>query len=126
MLRWLGLAALLSMLCHPSFAETSDTASWSPKGCGAEPEKPTLDLSDQVKYNKSVDEVNAYEEKAKTWNACMMKEANAAMVSVSNDAKARMAAISDSASHIQGKVWAGFTDYSAQFKAAQEKFSKAK
>ena len=85
-----------------------------------------LDLSDQTNYNKSVDEVNAYEDKAKAWDTCMMKEANAAMVSVSNEAKAKMASINESATHIQNEVWAGFNDYSEQFKAAQEKFSKAK
>lgn len=126
MLRWPGLAVLLSMLCAPSFAQDASPGAWAPTGCGAAPEKPPLNLSDQAAYNKSVDEVNAYEEKAKAWDTCMMKEANAAMVSVSNDAKAKMAAINESATRIQNGVWAGFNEYSEQFKAAQERFSKAK
>lgn len=126
MLRWLTLAVLLSIPCHPSFAEGGDAPAWAPTGCGAEPERPKLDLKDQTEYNKSVDAVTAYEEKAKDWDTCMMKEANAAMARVSDEAKAKMAAINQSAVRIQNGIWGGFNEYSEQFKAAQERFAKEK
>lgn len=125
MLRWLGLAVSLLLLC-PAGAALAQGAAWSPTGCGNEPEKPAVDLSDRTSYNKSVEAVKEYQEQAKTWDACVMKEANAAMASVNSEARARMTAISESANRIQSRVWAGFQDYSEQFKAAQEKLSKAK
>lgn len=124
--RWLRSTPLLLILCSTSFAETPGAMPWTPTGCGAEPEKPVVDLSDLAKYNKSVDEVKAYEERAKNWDACVMKEANAAMVAANNDAKAKIAVISESANRIQGKLWARFQDYTEQFKAAQERLSKPK
>ena len=119
--RWLCFTLLLMISCGTSWAETPSAVPWTPTECGAEPEKPAVDLSDAAKYRKSVDEVKAYEEQAKAWNTCVMKEANAAMVAVNNDARAKMTAISEGANRIQSRLWAGFQDYTEQFKAAQEK-----
>ena len=99
---------------------------WSPQECGAEPARPVLDLGDRAKYNHSADVVNDYEGKAKGWDACVMKQANADMEAISAAAKARMAGISREATQIQTRVYAGFGDYTAQFKAAQERFEKDK
>ena len=124
--RWLCFTLLLMISCGTSCAETPSAVPWTPTECGTEPEKPVVDLSDPAKYNKSVDEVKAYEEQAKAWNTCVMREANAAMAAANNDAKARMTVISESANRIQNKLWTGFQDYTEQFKAAQERFSKSK
>ena len=123
---WLRSTLLLLVLYGTSCAETQSAVPWTPTECGAEPEKPVVDLSDPVKYNKSVDEVNAYRERAKAWETCVVKEANADMVAVNNDAKAKMTAISESTKRIQGELWGGYQDYIEQLKTAQEKFSKPK
>lgn len=101
-------------------------SAWSPQACGAEPARPVLDLSDRAKYNRSADVVNDYEAKAKTWDACVMKQANSDMEAISAAAKSRMAGINREATQIQARVYAGFGDYTAQFKTAQERFEKEK
>ena len=85
-----------------------------------------LDLGDRAKYNHGADVVNEYEGKAKAWDTCVMKQATADMEAISTAAKARMAAISHDATQIQTRVYAGFGEYTAQFKAAQERFEKEK
>ena len=129
------LALLLSIGCRPAMAQSepaapgapSDAAAaWSPGTCGAEPARPVLDLSDRAKYNHSADVVNEYEGKAKAWDACVMKQANTDMEAISAAAKTRMAGISHEATQIQARVYAGFGEYTAQFKTAQERFEKEK
>ncbi len=116
----LGLA--LSLVALPALA--AEEAGWSPKACGEQPAKPTLDLNSRASYNKSVDEVNQYETKAKAWNACVQKEAAGDMNAVSVDAKTRMTTISRSASSMQTELWSGFGAYASEFKGAQDKLSK--
>ncbi len=135
MRRLLGLALLLS-ICGPALAQgdAATTAApapprdggWTPQGCGDEPPRPSLDLGDREKYNRSAELVNEYEARAKAWDTCVMKEANTNMNAVSAAAKTRMGAISQEATSIQGRVYAGFGDYTAQFKAAQDKFEHEK
>ena len=55
-----------------------------------------------------------------------MKQANTDMEAISAAAKARMAGISHDATQIQSRIYAGFGEYTAQFKAAQERFEKEK
>ena len=107
-------------------ASSGPAGAWSPQECGAEPARPVLDLGDRAKYNHSADVVNEYEGKAKTWDACVMKQANSDMEAISAAAKARMAAISHDATQIQAQVYAGFSEYTTQFKTAQERFEKEK
>ncbi len=133
---WLVL--LLSIGCRQAIAQPDpaptatggDAAAggpaWSPQACGAEPVRPVLDLSDRAKYNHSADVVNEYEAKAKTWDACVMKQANSDMEAISAAAKSRMAGISHEATQIQARVYSGFGDYTAEFKTAQERFDKEK
>ena len=142
-LTWLAL--LLSIGCQPAMAQADPAqpaaqagaasgseagggpaGPWSPRECGAEPARPVLDLGDRTKYNHSADVVNEYEGKAKTWDACVMKQANSDMEAISAAAKARMAGISHDATQIQARVYAGFGEYTAQFKTAQERFEKEK
>ena len=139
-LTWLAL--LLSIGCGQAMAQPDPAqpaatggapgsaggaaGAWSPEQCGAEPARPVLDLGDRAKYNHSADVVNEYEGKAKAWDACVMKQANADMEAISAAAKSRMAGISHDATQIQARVYAGFGEYTTQFKAAQERFEKEK
>ena len=101
-------------------------SAWSPQACGEEPARPVLDLSDRAKYNRSADVVNEYEAKAKTWTACVMKQARADMQAISAAAGSRMTGIDREATQTQARVYSGFGDYAAQFKTAQERFEKEK
>lgn len=139
-LPWLVL--LLSVGCRQAIAQPEPSApgtpggvagdaaaggsAWSPQACGAEPTRPVLDLSDRAKYNRSADVVKDYEAKATTWNACVMKQANSDKEAISAAARSRMAGISHEANQIQARVYAGFGDYTTQFKTAQERFEKEK
>ena len=136
-LTWLAL--LLSIGCRQAMAQPDPAqpaaaggtpggaaGAWSPEQCGAEPARPVLDLGDRAKYNHSADVVNEYEGKAKAWDACVMKQANVDMEAISAAAKSRMAGISHDATQIQARVYAGFGEYTTQFKAAQERFEKEK
>lgn len=139
-LPWLVL--LLSIACRQAGAQPEPAASaapgagagetaagepaWSPQACGAEPTPPVLDLSDRAKYNHSAEVVNDYEAKAKTWDACVMKQASSDMEAISAAARSRMARINHDATQIQARLYAGFGDYTTQFKAAQERFEKDK
>ncbi len=121
---WAVLACLgAAALSQPGRAAEADVA-WSPKGCGEQPAKPTLDLHDRASYNKSVDLVGQYETKAKAWNACVQKSATTDMSAVSAEARSRMSAISRSASAEQTQLYAGFGEFSGEFKTASDKLSK--
>ena len=134
-LPWLVL--LLSIGCRQAGAQPGPAASaapdagageaaWSPQACGAEPAPPVLDLSDRAKYNHSAEVVNDYEAKAKTWDACVMKQASSDMEAISAAARSRMAGINHDATQIQARLYAGFGDYTTKFRAAQERFEKDK
>ena len=135
-LPWLVL--LLSIGCRQATAQSepaprgtagetaADGSTWSPQACGAEPAAPVLDLSDRAKYNHSIEVVSDYEAKATTWNACVMKQAKSDMEAISAAARSHVAGINHEATQIQAKLYAGFSDYTAQFKAAQERFEKDK
>ncbi len=101
-------------------------SAWSPQVCGAEPARPVLDLGDRAKYNRSADVVKDYEAKATTWYACVMKQSRSDQEAISAAAKSRMAGIDREATQIRTRVYAGFGDYTAQFKTAQERFEKEK
>ena len=112
-------------LSQPGYAADAETgAAWSPKGCGEQPAKPTLDLHDRASYNRSVDLVGQYETKAKAWNACVQKSATTDMSAVSAEARSRMSVISKSASVEQTQLYAGFGEFSGEFKTAGDKLSK--
>lgn len=138
-LTWLAL--LLSVGSGPAMAQpepaqsaapaeasagTASAGAWSPQDCGAEPARPVLDLSDRAKYNRSADEVNVYESKAKAWDACVTKRAKSDMDAISVAAETRMAGIRREAMQIQTRVYDGFGEYTTQFKTAQERFEKEK
>lgn len=109
---------------QPGRAAEESGAAWSAKGCGEQPAKPALDLHDRASYNRSVDEVDQYETKAKAWNVCVQKSAASDMSAVSSEAKTKMSAISRSASAEQTQLYAGFGEFSGQFKTAGDKLSK--
>lgn len=51
--------------------------SWQPSGCGAKPAPPKIDARDVDTFNKSVAAINDWQQQAKVYFECLIKEANA-------------------------------------------------
>ena len=49
---------------------------WASSHCGAKPETPLVDDKDVDTYNKSVANINDWQQKAKPYYACLVNEAN--------------------------------------------------
>jgi len=58
-------------------AGTITNGAWSPSGCGTEPIVPVIEQSNVDAYNKSVKAINEWQQKANTYNTCLINEANA-------------------------------------------------
>jgi hypothetical protein len=87
---------------------------WSPSSaCGTEPEPPAIDQSSVDGYNNSVDAINAWQQKANTYNSCMVNEANA-----------DSAIITKSASELQSRFRATVEKIKADIEAAKANLNK--
>ena len=116
--------AMLAALSLAAPAWAAAEAGWTPRGCGEPPAKPSLDLHDRAAYNKSVDLVSQYQAHAKAWDACAQKSAAADMSAISADAQSRINAIRHSFTSTQTQLYAGFSEYPGEFKAAADKLAK--
>lgn len=58
-------------------AGTITNGKWSPSGCGTEPVVPVIEQSSVDAYNKSVKAINEWQQKANSYNTCLINEANA-------------------------------------------------
>ncbi|MGZ4959809.1 MAG: hypothetical protein ACXV7J_11175 [Methylomonas sp.] len=68
------------LMCHGmrlANAGTLVNGNWVPAGCGVKPEAPIVDDKDADAYNKSVAEINDWQQKARNYYECLIKEANA-------------------------------------------------
>jgi hypothetical protein len=66
-----------------------------PSGCGTEPAVPVIDQSSVDAYNQSVKAINDWQQKANTYNGCLIKEANVdntLIANSANDEQARLRA----------------------------------
>ena len=58
-------------------AGTITNGTWAPRDCGTEPVVPVIEQSSVDAYNKSVKAINEWQQKANTYNTCLINEANA-------------------------------------------------
>ncbi len=58
-------------------AGTIIDGAWSPSDCATAPMVPVIDKSSVDAYNKSVKAINEWQQKANTYNTCLINEANA-------------------------------------------------
>jgi RNAse (barnase) inhibitor barstar len=58
-------------------AGTITNNSWSPSGCGPAPVAPKVESSSLDAYNRSVTAVNQYRKNLRTFQDCLIQEANA-------------------------------------------------
>ncbi|WP_090632543.1 hypothetical protein [Nitrosomonas marina] len=80
---------------------------WTPAQCGAEPEPPVINTTNIENFNRSVDAINAWQDRAMEYHACMVKEANAdneLIAHTANQAQARLQAEINRLNAEAGKV----------------------
>lgn len=66
------------MLFHDSsHAGALVNGNWSPTGCGERPVVPVLGTASVEDYNRSVEAINKWQERAHQYNSCLIDEANA-------------------------------------------------
>jgi len=58
-------------------AGTITNGTWAPSACGNEPPVPVIEQSSVDAYNKSIKAINEWQQKANTYNTCLINEANA-------------------------------------------------
>jgi len=88
--RLLILTATLTGAMHAN-AGTLANGHWSTAICGNKPDSPVLDQSNIEAFNKSVAKVNAWQQQAKTYYECLVKEANTDNAIIANSANAAQA-----------------------------------
>jgi hypothetical protein len=79
-------------------AGTINKGVWIPNGCGAEPTPIAVNQTTVDAYNKSVKQINDWQQKLSNYSACVVKEANddnAAIAKTANDKQAKLQAMSD-------------------------------
>jgi hypothetical protein len=112
-----------SKAVRPVASTTAGAAagSWSPGNCGREPAAPVVDTSTIERYNASVDQVTAYEKAARSYNACVSKEATAEQTSISNNARSRIDSIQSVSAGVQKRIAANFTSLTGALRDAGAK-----
>lgn len=104
-----------------SAAAAPSAGNWSPGNCGREPAAPVVDASTVDRYNSSVDQVTAYEKAARSYNACVSKEATAEQTAISNTARSRIDQVQAISSGVQKRIAANFTSLTTALRNASPK-----
>jgi hypothetical protein len=75
--RTLITAVIMVATVSAGTAGTIANGAWSPSGCGTDPVVPAIDQGSVDAYNQSVKAINEWQQKANTYNTCLINEANA-------------------------------------------------
>ena len=92
------LAATLMLAAFSGTAGVINKGTWAPVNCGVEPEPPVVDQTTFETYNQSITLINEWQQKANTYNACLINEANvdnALIAKTANDQQSRFREIVD-------------------------------
>jgi hypothetical protein len=109
---------MLGLVLTPGLARAD---SWSASECGAAPQQPQYDLSSRAAYNASVQQANAYQQAARDYTACVLKQAHADETAISRQAQDRIADIQTIAVGVQQEIYGRLQTQAALFKAAARK-----
>ena len=96
-------------------------AGWRACSSGREPAPPAVTGGSIDRYNASIDRVAAYDKAARSYSDCVSQQSVAEQSAISNDARARMAAINQAAVSVQKRIGGNFAALSAQLRAAGQK-----
>ncbi len=71
------IASIFMLLFYTSsYAGTLVDGTWSPSACGEKPIAPGIDAGSVDGFNRSLETIRVWQEKANAYNACMIDEAN--------------------------------------------------
>jgi hypothetical protein len=96
MIRRMLFTATIMLTAVSGTAGTITNGIWSPNGCGAEPKPPVIEQSSVDAYNQSIKAINEWQQKANTYNTCLINEANkdnALIAKAANDEQDRFHAL---------------------------------
>lgn len=85
--------AFIFVTISGSWAGAIANGVWSPNGCGSEPIAPSIDQSSVENFNNSIKAINDWQQKANTYNSCLINEANtdnALIAKTANAAQAKL------------------------------------
>jgi hypothetical protein len=88
-------AALLAVSISQGMAGTLTNGVWVPVNCGVQPVAPTIAATTIEAYNQSIKDINDWQQKASTFNTCLIQEANtdnALIAKSANDEQAKFQA----------------------------------
>lgn len=96
MIRSIGVACLLGLGLSSAEAGVLVNGVWKSERCGRQPEAPFIDDGSVDGFNKSVLAINAWQEQAKVYFECLVKEANEDNKAIANSANAEQSAYRES------------------------------
>ncbi|MCK9609233.1 MAG: hypothetical protein M0R33_22585 [Methylomonas sp.] len=94
----------LSFFATVSYAGELANGGWQPSDCGAKPAAPQVDASDVDSFNKSVAAINDWQQQAKLYFECLIKEANTDNNTIAESANREQAAYRQSVEAIAAEA----------------------
>lgn len=91
--------------------------------CGSEPKVPSINVSNVSNYNASVDHLNNYNKAVRTYYACIVKQARAKQLAISQKAKSEMEAIQKTTTEINTHITSNLTKMRAEIVAGNKKLN---
>jgi hypothetical protein len=85
-------------------AGTISNGIWTPSNCGEKPVIPVIKDSDVDVFNTSVENINAWQLKSKTYFECLVKEANADNNAIAQSANRDQSAYRDSVDKVREEI----------------------
>ncbi|SEQ91383.1 hypothetical protein SAMN05421690_1003115 [Nitrosomonas sp. Nm51] len=100
----IAILAVLILTQASGNAGTLVNGNWTPAHCGAEPEPPVIDKTNIENFNRSIDAINAWQDRALEYHACMVKEANADNERITNTANQAQSRLQDEINRINAEA----------------------
>lgn len=75
--RFMLANTLMTIALTSAQAGSLKNAIWTADGCGKQPAPPTLNDTDLEAYNQSIQDINDWQQKSRTYFECVVQEANA-------------------------------------------------
>jgi hypothetical protein len=92
MMKLINITAIFCLVyTNVTFAGSLQNSQWTYSACGEKPALPEVNDRDVEAYNNSVKAINAWQEQANTYYACIISEANKDSTAITNKANAEQA-----------------------------------
>lgn len=102
----LTLTAVIGFSVFASASHAGELANggWQPSGCGDKPATPQIDAGDVDSFNKSITAINDWQQRAKVYFECLIKEANNDNNTIAESANREQAAYRQAVEAIAAEV----------------------